>query len=688
MYPIGFIANSQLAHNETNGGIPGVPNPPLNVTTVFITDVSFNIIWDAPTTDGAHGSPTSYLVYLNDTLIAYNLHSQSYSFSELTPDTGYTIAISAANATGEGEAATIYPGTLRSAPVLDSYSVDGTQVTVYWHRVDISVDSYVYYKTVDGEYNALEGTSTSPLTITLPSESTDYIIKIIAVDEFEMPLEVPVTTGGSLPPAFVVSFDSISDTSILFTFYNPQEIAADYVAILRDSNLDNISTFTYTVGGATSDTESISGLSGDTTYFLSLSTSNMAGTTYATLGDDANENIQIHTQVANGTLLDSNCVNGNVVNSYADGYGGTYSEVEGYNSSSCLPAVVYIEAEPSTEIAQLNFALHNPYYNASISGDLIVTVVVTPEDSNEVLGSGTFNIEMAGEETQYFTMAPFSGTFRLYPSITNATGTTQGVGYNTGTDYVTCSSLSNTYAPATVSYVSSTAFSFELESADGIYTVHYWKTGIDSFETSMTTGYTGGLIYISSLASSTQYTFRVINTTNTNEIVVINNSGNIDGSVDISTCSDPGQIDSSCVGSHLTAIYADGNCGTYSSVTDPDSDYCPLQDFYITVAVGAAGQFYYQFSNSTTKNRSFRVQVAQDVDFTVPISGQEGVTIGLQIDVMSTSAATGSIEASTFTTTGTTLYMRVYYENYVGPNYSLDGVNSTGERYVAITYSE
>jgi hypothetical protein len=149
-------------------------DPPLNLVGSSVSDVSFDVSWDAST--GAD----SYNVYLDTVQIQVGVLTLNTTIPGLTAGTTYSVTIRAVNATGESvDSVPLVQETIPSAPVnLADSLIGATQFDLSWDPV-VGADSYnIYQDTLLVQSGVLSTTT----TVTGLTTATAYSMKVSAVN--------------------------------------------------------------------------------------------------------------------------------------------------------------------------------------------------------------------------------------------------------------------------------------------------------------------------------------------------------------------------------------------------------------------------------------------------------------------------------------------------------------------------
>lgn len=150
------------------------PTEPSALASSNVTQTAFNVSWT--------GIPDaeSYKIYLNNELKAQDLIPTSFSFTGLTPDTQYTVQVSAVTESGEGAKSTALEVTTAAigAPGgLASSEIGFDKFKLTWEAVDTAT-SYTLY--LDGEKKA-EGLTGTSYTVTGLDDQTTYSVQLAAI---------------------------------------------------------------------------------------------------------------------------------------------------------------------------------------------------------------------------------------------------------------------------------------------------------------------------------------------------------------------------------------------------------------------------------------------------------------------------------------------------------------------------
>jgi mannan endo-1,4-beta-mannosidase len=162
---------------------PAVPRTPANISKVFADKSSITVSWSAST--GGEGA-ISYNVYLNGSLIG-NVSTTSYTFTELDPETEYTIeveAIDASETTSLGKAIIkifTESTTPKTPSELNKVSASKNSITVSWTASTGGEGAISYNVYLNG--SLVDNVSATSYTFTELDPETEYTIGIEAVDE-------------------------------------------------------------------------------------------------------------------------------------------------------------------------------------------------------------------------------------------------------------------------------------------------------------------------------------------------------------------------------------------------------------------------------------------------------------------------------------------------------------------------
>lgn len=151
-----------------------VPTEPSALASNNVTQTAFNVSWT-----GIPGAE-SYKIYLNNELKAQDLIPTSFSFTGLTPDTKYTIQVSAVTENGEGAKSTALEVTTAAigAPAgLASSEVSYDKFKLTWEAVEGAI-SYTLY--LGGEKKA-EGLTGTTHTVTGLADQTTFSVQLTAI---------------------------------------------------------------------------------------------------------------------------------------------------------------------------------------------------------------------------------------------------------------------------------------------------------------------------------------------------------------------------------------------------------------------------------------------------------------------------------------------------------------------------
>jgi hypothetical protein len=190
-----LTTTTTTATTTTTIAAPGVPT---NFTATPST-TSVSLSWSAPTSGG---TPTSYLTYQNNTLIATTTSTTTtYLVSSLTANTSYTFAVAATNTTGTSSQATLNATTLPLSPTaLVASSPTTNSITISWSNPTEGNASLTYTLYENGAVVASNLTSPTYVVGALNS-NTSYTFTVVATNsEGASPSSSGLTTG-TIPDA-------------------------------------------------------------------------------------------------------------------------------------------------------------------------------------------------------------------------------------------------------------------------------------------------------------------------------------------------------------------------------------------------------------------------------------------------------------------------------------------------------
>ncbi|MGA0092839.1 MAG: fibronectin type III domain-containing protein, partial [Chthoniobacterales bacterium] len=281
---------------------PGTP------TSVSVNpgDAELSVVFIAP---GDGGSAITDYEYSTDggssfksagtTTSPMTITTVSVSSSALVNGTSYDVQIRAVNANGAGSAtstATATPRTTPGAPTIGTITPGDGQLSVEFTAPASDGGAAVtdYKWSVDGANYTLRSGTDSPIVITGLSNGTPYTVRILAVNAAGDGAVATAAASATPLSSPAVTTGSASDTSITSVTLGGEVTATGGSSVTERgiyysttngfSDGAGIKVSTAGAFGAGAFTESVTGLSKNTTYYFKAFAVNAAGTSYGAQG--------------------------------------------------------------------------------------------------------------------------------------------------------------------------------------------------------------------------------------------------------------------------------------------------------------------------------------------------------------------------------------------------------------------
>jgi hypothetical protein len=272
-----------------------VPNTPTNVAGTSTINNRVDLTWTAPT--AVSGAP------LNDYTVQYSSNggstwttwthtastSTSAAITGLTSNTGYIFRVAGVNIIGTGSystnsASVMVRPTVPAAPTsLAATASATTQIALSWTAGDDGgstiTDYVIQYSTDDATWTTFaDGTSTATsTTVTGLTSNTLYYFRVAATNSIGTG---SYTSSVSMPPLpyapTALSITGRTSTTINISWTAPAGTATSDYTIQYSTDNTTWSTWTHTASTSTSAT--VTGLSGNTLYYLRVAAVNAGGT--------------------------------------------------------------------------------------------------------------------------------------------------------------------------------------------------------------------------------------------------------------------------------------------------------------------------------------------------------------------------------------------------------------------------
>jgi len=255
------------------------PTAPTNLAYSGLTSSSFLLTWTASTDNVG---VVAYDVYQGSTLLGNNT-SPSYSVTGLSPSTAYTMTVKARDAAGNTSSASIQVTTLSSdttAPSvptgLNATSRAATSFTLNWTAStdNVGVTGYTIYK----NGTSIGTSATTSFAVTGLTVNTAYSMTVSAKD----------AAGNNSAPSSALSVSTDLTAPSVPTGLSASARTASSFTLNWNSSTDNIAVSGYTIykngtsiGTSPTSSFSVTGLTANTAYSMTVSAQDSAGNSSA-----------------------------------------------------------------------------------------------------------------------------------------------------------------------------------------------------------------------------------------------------------------------------------------------------------------------------------------------------------------------------------------------------------------------
>jgi hypothetical protein len=175
-----------------------------------------------------------YNVYLSGNYVA-NVVSTSYTFSNLSNGTGYSVGVAGVTSGVEGGMVTVSAGTSPGTPVIGSLSAGSSTITMPWSVTGNIISNYSVYK--GGIFvTTVSGTS---YTYTGLTESTSYTLGVAATDAYGTGPTANVTKSTVSSAPALIGQPTVTVSSIALQ-WSVSGNASFYMMYLSGNNVANV----------------------------------------------------------------------------------------------------------------------------------------------------------------------------------------------------------------------------------------------------------------------------------------------------------------------------------------------------------------------------------------------------------------------------------------------------------------
>jgi len=241
------------------------PAAPTGLAASNITQTSLTLSW----TDNATNE-TGYRVYQDNSLVGtLAANSSSFGVTGLSPNTTYTLRVTAYNAGGEGSSqisVTTLPSTPPPlAPTITQISVTHNSASVFWIDNATNEDEYIisYYATSGGGITTISGISANTTQYTMYGllPNTEYRFTVIAYNNSGQDDDSVTATTLSVPPSSSPEAPTelnafVTDTTVTLSWTDNADNEDGY-RVYQNGNLINTiqaNSNGYFIGGLTRNT--------------------------------------------------------------------------------------------------------------------------------------------------------------------------------------------------------------------------------------------------------------------------------------------------------------------------------------------------------------------------------------------------------------------------------------------------
>jgi hypothetical protein len=269
------------ASAPSNNVIPaGVPTAPTGVTATVNGVGSLSVSWTAA---GANGSAVQGYVVTPSAGAAKSPTASPVTFSGLTVGTTYTFTVTAHNAIGTGAASSPSTGVAAAdvpgqpTNIVATYQSDGT-VLIAWTTPSNNFSPIIDY-TIGSQVGPTYTTSANPFTrpstnLVVGNSYTFYVTPRNAAGSGALGSSNQITYGGASPPAMPQNWTVGGSHYAACYFFAPSVGATSYNIYY---NIQQSKVFTGTPFNTTATDGPLTGLAGNTTYYLAVKAVNAQG---------------------------------------------------------------------------------------------------------------------------------------------------------------------------------------------------------------------------------------------------------------------------------------------------------------------------------------------------------------------------------------------------------------------------
>ena len=276
---MGNVSAASVAVTVTTAGDTTKPSAPTGLVASNVAITSFTLSWTASTDNVG---VTDYNVYAGSSFVGSTTTATSFSFSGLTGNTKYSMTVKATDAAGNLSAAstalavTTLPAPPSTPTGLAASSITATSFTLKWTASTGGTGGIAAYNVYNNGVLVGSSTSTS-LAITGLAPLTAYSVTVVAQD----------TVGNLSPASTALTATTAADTTkpTAPTGLVASNVGINSFTLSWTASTDNVGVTGYNVysgsslvGSTTTATSfSLSGLTGNTKYSMTVKATDAAG---------------------------------------------------------------------------------------------------------------------------------------------------------------------------------------------------------------------------------------------------------------------------------------------------------------------------------------------------------------------------------------------------------------------------